>query len=274
MIQNELGLHARAATKLVQLASKYPCEVTRDQGRPRGQRQEHHGRADAGRVARARRITIRAKGERAAEAVAALAALVDDKFGEERVSASERRARATEIRRHGSRRLGGHRVRPRVPDRPRHAQGAAPSHRGRRRRHRGRAALQGDRGERQAAREDQGEARVGERERLPHHHRAPADAPRRAPGRRGRRLHPRRADQRRVGAAQRGRRHPRRVRRDRGRVLPRAAQRRRVRRSSACCATCSAATPGRCSRRPTRSSSPTTCRRPTPRSSTRRRSPA
>ena len=27
-IQNELGLHARAATKLVQLASKFPCELT------------------------------------------------------------------------------------------------------------------------------------------------------------------------------------------------------------------------------------------------------
>ncbi len=27
MIQNERGLHARAATKLVQLAAKYPCEV-------------------------------------------------------------------------------------------------------------------------------------------------------------------------------------------------------------------------------------------------------
>ncbi|HEY1553842.1 MAG TPA: HPr family phosphocarrier protein, partial [Kofleriaceae bacterium] len=27
-IQNELGLHARAATKLVQLATKFPCEVT------------------------------------------------------------------------------------------------------------------------------------------------------------------------------------------------------------------------------------------------------
>jgi phosphocarrier protein HPr len=27
LIVNELGLHARAATKLVQLASKYPCEV-------------------------------------------------------------------------------------------------------------------------------------------------------------------------------------------------------------------------------------------------------
>jgi phosphocarrier protein len=28
MIQNELGLHARAATKLVQLATKFPCEIT------------------------------------------------------------------------------------------------------------------------------------------------------------------------------------------------------------------------------------------------------
>ena len=27
-IVNVLGLHARAATKLVQLASKYPCEIT------------------------------------------------------------------------------------------------------------------------------------------------------------------------------------------------------------------------------------------------------
>ena len=26
-IVNQLGLHARAATKLVQLASKYPCDV-------------------------------------------------------------------------------------------------------------------------------------------------------------------------------------------------------------------------------------------------------
>ena len=27
-IQNELGLHARAATKLVQTATKYPCDIT------------------------------------------------------------------------------------------------------------------------------------------------------------------------------------------------------------------------------------------------------
>ena len=27
-IQNELGMHARAATKFVQLAGKFPCEIT------------------------------------------------------------------------------------------------------------------------------------------------------------------------------------------------------------------------------------------------------
>ena len=26
-VKNKLGLHARAATKLVQLASKYPCDI-------------------------------------------------------------------------------------------------------------------------------------------------------------------------------------------------------------------------------------------------------
>ncbi|MGH7272332.1 MAG: HPr family phosphocarrier protein, partial [Polyangiaceae bacterium] len=37
-IINQLGLHARAATKLVQLASKFPCdvEVTREDQRANG----------------------------------------------------------------------------------------------------------------------------------------------------------------------------------------------------------------------------------------------
>ena len=114
---------------------------------------------------------------------------------------------------------------------------------------------------------------LGERERLPHHHGAPDDAPRRAPGRRGRRVHPRREDQRRVGAAPRRRRHPRRVRlRSRTRTCASGAATSSSC-SSACCATCSAATPGRCRRRPTRSSSRTICRRPTPRRCTRPRSP-
>ena len=81
-IQNELGLHARAATKLVQLASKFPCEVTvaKDGHEVNGKsimgvlmlvaREGHDGHA------RARRATA------AAEAVAAIVALIEDKFGE------------------------------------------------------------------------------------------------------------------------------------------------------------------------------------------------
>jgi phosphocarrier protein HPr len=80
-IQNELGLHARAATKLVQLATKYPCELTisRDGN-------EVNGKSIMGVLmlvaSKGTTITLRARGDRAAEAVAAIAALVDDKFGE------------------------------------------------------------------------------------------------------------------------------------------------------------------------------------------------
>jgi phosphocarrier protein HPr len=80
-IQNELGLHARAATKLVQLASKYPCEftVTKDG-------HEVNGKSIMGVLmlvaSKGSTVTLRAKGERAQEAVDAVAALIDDKFGE------------------------------------------------------------------------------------------------------------------------------------------------------------------------------------------------
>jgi len=82
-IQNELGLHARAATKLVQLATKFPCEVTVTKDG-----HEVNGKSIMGVLmlvaSKGSTITVRAKGERAAEAVAAIAALVDDKFGEDR----------------------------------------------------------------------------------------------------------------------------------------------------------------------------------------------
>lgn len=81
-IVNALGLHARAATKLVQLASKYECaiEVEKD-----GQR------ANAKSVMgvlllcgqRGARISVRARGPRAAEAVAAIGALIANRFGED-----------------------------------------------------------------------------------------------------------------------------------------------------------------------------------------------
>jgi phosphocarrier protein HPr len=81
MIQNELGLHARAATKLVQTASKYPCEVTVTKDG-----HEVNGKSIMGVLmlvaSKGTLVTLKAKGERAADAVAAIAALIDDKFGE------------------------------------------------------------------------------------------------------------------------------------------------------------------------------------------------
>ncbi|HEU0032506.1 MAG TPA: HPr family phosphocarrier protein [Kofleriaceae bacterium] len=81
VIQNQLGLHARAATKFVQTASKFPCEITLAKDGP-----EVNGKsilsvltlvAPLGTT-----ITLRAKGDKAAEAITALCALIDDKFGE------------------------------------------------------------------------------------------------------------------------------------------------------------------------------------------------
>jgi phosphocarrier protein len=80
-IQNELGLHARAGTKFVQIASKFPCEIVVIKAT-----NEVNGKSILSLLTlmapRGTTITIRAKGERADEAVAALAALIDDKFGE------------------------------------------------------------------------------------------------------------------------------------------------------------------------------------------------
>jgi phosphocarrier protein len=80
-IQNELGLHARAATKLVQTASKFPCEITVTKDG-----HEVNGKSIMGVLmlvaSKGTTVTLKAKGDRAAEAVAAIAALIDDKFGE------------------------------------------------------------------------------------------------------------------------------------------------------------------------------------------------
>jgi phosphocarrier protein len=80
-IQNELGLHARAATKLVQLATKFPCEltVTKDG-------HEVNGKSIMGVLmlvaSKGSTVTLKAKGDKAQDAVDAIAALIDDKFGE------------------------------------------------------------------------------------------------------------------------------------------------------------------------------------------------
>ena len=82
-ITNELGMHARAATKFVQLAAKFPCEVMVSK-----EGHEVNGKSIMGVLmlvaSKGSTITIRARGDRADEAVAALAQLVADKFGEDR----------------------------------------------------------------------------------------------------------------------------------------------------------------------------------------------
>jgi phosphocarrier protein len=81
LIQNELGLHARAATKLVQLATKYPCDFTLTKDG-----HEVNGKSIMGVLmlvaSKGTAVTLRAKGDKAQEAVDAVAALINDKFGE------------------------------------------------------------------------------------------------------------------------------------------------------------------------------------------------
>jgi phosphocarrier protein len=82
-IVNQLGLHARAATKLVQLASRYPCdvEVSRDD-------QSANGKSVMGVLllcgSKGTVIEVRARGEQAQECVNAIGELIACKFGEPR----------------------------------------------------------------------------------------------------------------------------------------------------------------------------------------------
>lgn len=81
LIVNKLGLHARAATKLVQLAAKFPCEVEIARAG-----QSANGKSVMGVLllcgSMGTEIEVRATGERAEECVAAIGVLIADKFGE------------------------------------------------------------------------------------------------------------------------------------------------------------------------------------------------
>ncbi len=80
-IVNTLGLHARAATKLVQLASRYPCdvEVAHDG-------QSANGKSVMGVLllcgAKGTIVEVRASGEKAQECVDAIGELIANRFGE------------------------------------------------------------------------------------------------------------------------------------------------------------------------------------------------
>ena len=80
-ISNKLGLHARASAKLTKLAGSFPCEVWMSKG-------ERHVNAKSimGVMMLAAgigsQVTIETDGDQEQEAMDALRALIDDKFGE------------------------------------------------------------------------------------------------------------------------------------------------------------------------------------------------
>ncbi len=80
-IVNNLGLHARASAKLTQLAAKYQCEVAMLRNGRRVNAKSIMGvmMLAAGKGAK---VTIETDGPDEGEALAALAALVADCFGE------------------------------------------------------------------------------------------------------------------------------------------------------------------------------------------------
>ena len=80
-ISNKLGLHARAAAKLVSVASGYGAEITIDKA---GQRV--NGKSIMGvmmlAASRGTVLTLTASGEGEDEVLRALVELIDNKFGE------------------------------------------------------------------------------------------------------------------------------------------------------------------------------------------------
>lgn len=81
-IVNELGLHTRAASKFVRLASEYRSEVTVEKDG-----QEVNGKSIMGVLmlvaSKGSQVLIRARGADAEVAVAALTELVEEGFGED-----------------------------------------------------------------------------------------------------------------------------------------------------------------------------------------------
>ncbi len=80
-IVNKLGLHARASAKLTKLAGSFPCEVWMSRGERRVNAKSIMGvmmlAAGLG-----SEVTLETDGEREQEAMEALLALMQDKFGE------------------------------------------------------------------------------------------------------------------------------------------------------------------------------------------------
>ena len=80
-IVNKLGLHARASAKLTQLAGSFPCEVWMERNSRRINAKSIMGVMMLA-AGKGSSIIIDCVGDRADEALAAMLALIADKFGE------------------------------------------------------------------------------------------------------------------------------------------------------------------------------------------------
>ncbi len=81
-IVNQRGLHARAATKLVQLAGRYPCDVTivGPDGEGANAKSVMGVLLLCGSMGTV--VEVRATGDRASDAVSAIGELIAARFGE------------------------------------------------------------------------------------------------------------------------------------------------------------------------------------------------
>jgi phosphocarrier protein len=81
-VKNKLGLHARAATKLVQLASRFPCEIVISRAG-----QAANAKSVMGVLllcgSKGTSLDIEAQGESAQLAVTEIGKLIDARFGED-----------------------------------------------------------------------------------------------------------------------------------------------------------------------------------------------
>jgi phosphocarrier protein HPr len=81
-IINKLGLHARASAKLTQLAGSFPCEVWMERNGRRINAKSIMGVMMLA-AGKGSTVTVDTDGEQAEEALAAILALIADRFGED-----------------------------------------------------------------------------------------------------------------------------------------------------------------------------------------------
>jgi phosphocarrier protein HPr len=81
-VKNKLGLHARAATKLVQLASRFPCDIVISRAG-----QSANAKSVMGVLllcgSKGTRLSLEAQGDDAQRAIDELGTLIDNRFGED-----------------------------------------------------------------------------------------------------------------------------------------------------------------------------------------------